>query len=208
MHRYLYLVLTVLIGFAVSAQAGSSSDSTILVLGDSLSAAYGLDVERGWVNLLQQRLSEQGYSYQVVNASISGETTHGALTRLPNILEREHPQLVIIELGGNDGLRGISLDEMQSNLVQMVKLCKEHGAGVLLLGMRLPPNYGPSYTERFHAIYKIVAEQTGVKYLEFFLEGVAEDRGLMQSDGIHPTVEAQATLLDNVWPLIESILQK
>jgi acyl-CoA thioesterase I len=208
MHRYLYLVLTVLIGFAVSAQAGSSSDSTIMVLGDSLSAAYGLDVKRGWVNLLQQRLSKQGYSYQVVNASISGETTKGALTRLPNILEREHPQLVIIELGGNDGLRGISLDEMQSNLVQMVKLCKEHGAGVLLLGMRLPPNYGPSYTERFHAIYKIVAEQTGVKYLEFFLEGVAEDRGLMQSDGIHPTVEAQATLLDNVWPLIESILQK
>ncbi len=193
-------------GFSVSAQAGSSPGGGILVLGDSLSAAYGLDVERGWVNLLQQRLSEKGYSYRVTNASISGETTNGALTRLPKILEQEHPQLVIIELGGNDGLRGISLGEMQTNLTQMVLLCKKHGAEVLLLGMRLPPNYGPIYTKRFHAIYKSVAEQTGVKYLPFFLEGVAEERELMQTDGIHPTVEAQGILLDNVWPLLESIL--
>ncbi len=177
------------------------------MLGDSLSAAYGLDVERGWVNLLQQRLSEKGYSYRVTNASISGETTYGALTRLPKILEQEHPQLVIIELGGNDGLRGISLGEMQANLTQMVQISKKHGADVLLLGMRLPPNYGPSYTKRFHAIYKIVAEQTGAKYLSFFLAGVAENRELMQADGIHPKVEAQGNLLDNVWPLIESMLQ-
>ncbi len=194
-------------GFSVSAQAGSSSGGGILVLGDSLSAAYGLDVERGWVNLLQQRLSEKGYSYRVTNASISGETTYGALTRLPKILEQEHPQLVIIELGGNDGLRGISLGEMQANLTQMVQISKKHGADVLLLGMRLPPNYGPSYTKRFHAIYKIVAEQTGAKYLSFFLAGVAENRELMQADGIHPKVEAQGNLLDNVWPLIESMLQ-
>ncbi len=192
-------------GFVVSAQAGS--DSSILVVGDSLSAAYGLDVERGWVSLLQQRLSEKGYSYQVANASISGETTRGALTRLPKIMQQHKPQMVIIELGGNDGLRGISLDEMQSNLEQMVQLCKKHGAEVLLLGMRLPPNYGPAYTERFHVAYKIVAEQSGVKYLPFFLDGVAENREMMQADGIHPTEQAQDILLDNVWPLVESILK-
>lgn len=188
----------------LSAQANSGSG--ILVVGDSLSAAHGFDLEQGWVGLLQQRLSEKGYSYKVANASISGETTRGALTQLPKALELYQPQLVIIELGGNDGLRGISLEEMQSNLEQMVKLCKERGAEVLLLGMRLPPNYGPVYTERFQAVYKIVAEQTGVKYLPFFLDGVAENGELMQSDGIHPTMQAQGILLDNVWPLVESML--
>lgn len=206
MHRYLYFVFIVLTGFGVCAQADSASG--VLVVGDSLSAAYGFDLERGWVSLLQQRLSEKGYSHQVVNASISGETTRGALTRLPRILQQDKPQIVIIELGGNDGLRGISLDEMQSNLKQIVQLGKKHGAEVVLLGMRLPPNYGSDYTERFYTVYKIVADETGVKYLPFFLEGVAENREMMQADGIHPTMQAQGILLDNVWPLLESSLTR
>ncbi len=193
-------------GFTVSAQANSTS--TILVVGDSLSASYGFEVEHGWVSLLQQRLLEKGYSHQVANTSISGETTRGALTQLPNYLASHKPQIVIIELGGNDGLRGISLKEMQSNLEQMVKLCKEQGADVLLLGMRLPPNYGPEYTEKFHALYKTVAEQTEIVYQPFFLEGVAENKELMQADGIHPKKEAQGRLLDNVWVLVESVLKK
>lgn len=205
MHKYLYLIFIVLTGFIVSAQADTSG--SILVLGDSLSAAYGIDEDQGWVNLLRKRLSEKGYSQRVVNASISGETTRGALTRLPKVLQQDKPQVVIIELGGNDGLRGISLYEMQSNLKKIVQLSKKHGAEVLLLGMRLPPNYGSAYTKRFHATYKIVAEQAGVNYLPFFLEGVAQNRELMQADGIHPTAQAQGILLDNVWPLIETILQ-
>ena len=190
---------------AVSAQANSSNG--ILVVGDSLSAAYGFDVKQGWVSLLQQRLTEQGHGRRVANVSVSGETTRGAFTQLPKVLEQHRPQIVIIELGGNDGLRGISLAEMQSNLERMVDLCKKQGAQVLMLGMRLPPNYGPAYTERFQAVYQTVTERSGVKYLPFFLEGVAENRGMMQSDGIHPTQEAQARLLDNVWPYVEAMLK-
>ncbi len=165
-----------------------------------------MDVDQGWVSLLQQRLTASGHGHRLVNASISGETTRGALTQLPKLLDRYRPGIVIIELGGNDGLRGISLGEMQSNLEQMIRLCQQQGARVLLLGMRLPSNYGPAYGERFHAVFKNITQREGTNYLPFFLEGVAEDRNLMQADGIHPTQGAQARVLDNVWPSIKSML--
>ncbi|MCP3668982.1 MAG: arylesterase [Gammaproteobacteria bacterium] len=204
MHRYLHFVFLLLTGFAVYAQNYSSA--SILVVGDSLSAAYGMDVDQGWVSLLQQRLTASGHGHRLANASISGETTRGAWTRLPKLLDRYQPGIVIIELGGNDGLRGISLNKMQSNLEQMIRLCQQQGSRVLLLGMRLPPNYGPAYGERFHAVFKNISQQEGTNYLPFFLEGVAEDRNLMQADGIHPTQDAQTRLLDNVWPSIKSML--
>lgn len=187
-------------------QLAPAGERPVLVLGDSLSAGYGLDMEQGWVALLQQRLNQSQPPVQAINASISGDTTRGARTRLPKALEQHRPGVVIIELGGNDGLRGIGLDEMARNLRDMADLCRQQGAHVLLLGMRLPPNYGPAYSERFHAVYRQVAEQTGVALVPFFLEGVAEDRALMQPDGIHPRAEAQGRMLENVWPYLEPLL--
>jgi len=179
---------------------------SVLVVGDSLSASYGFELEHGWVSLLRQRLSKLGYGYRVVNSSVSGETTSGALSRLPTALKQHQPQIVIIELGGNDGLRGISLTEMRSNLERMVQLCKEQGAMVLLLGVRLPPNYGPVFNERFQKVFQDVAVGAGMEYLQAFMRGIADKRELMQADGIHPTKEAQPMLLDNVWPRIKSML--
>jgi len=176
------------------------------VVGDSLSASYGFELEHGWVSLLRQRLSKLGYGYRVVNSSVSGETTSGALSRLPTALKQHQPQIVIIELGGNDGLRGISLTEMRSNLERMVQLCKEQGAMVLLLGVRLPPNYGPVFNERFQKGFQDVAVGAGMEYLQAFMRGIADKRELMQAEGIHPTKEAQPMLLDNVWPRIISML--
>ena len=158
------------------------------------------------MTLLGERLREQGYPHEVVNASISGETTRGALSRLPRALEQHTPAVVIIELGGNDGLRGITLEEMERNLARLVELGQAAGARVLILGMRLPPNYGPEYTERFHAVYRRVADKFGVPRVPFFLEGVATEPGLMQADGIHPNAAAQPRLLDTVWPRLKPLL--
>jgi acyl-CoA thioesterase I len=183
---------------------------TLMVLGDSLSAAYGFSEEDGWVALLERRLADHDPPWRVVNASISGDTTRGARTRLPRALERHDPALVIIELGGNDGLRGVHpnqmLEEMRTNLTELVRLSLEHGADVLLLGMHLPPNYGSHFTERFHRTYHDVARETDVALVPFFLEGVAEDRALMQPDGIHPTAEAQERMLDNVWEMLKEMV--
>lgn len=183
---------------------------TLLVVGDSLSAAYGFAEDDGWVALLELRLAAQDSPWHVVNASISGDTTRGAVTRLPRALERHDPALVIIELGGNDGLRGVHpnrmIDEMRDNLTELVRLSLDHGAEVLLLGMHLPPNYGSHFTERFHEIYHQVAREMDVPLVPFFLEGVAEDRSLMQADGIHPTAEAQGRMLENVWEALEPLL--
>jgi acyl-CoA thioesterase-1 len=179
----------------------------ILVIGDSLSAAYGIEQQRGWVALLQQRLQQQAFSYQVVNASISGDTTRGGLSRLQTALQRERPQLLIIALGGNDGLRGFSPEQTRSNLRDMIKLGREAGARVLLLGVKLPANYGRAYTEKFHRIYLELASEYDVALVPFFLEGVAETRALMQPDGIHPAAEAQPRILDNVWTGLAPLLQ-
>ncbi|MEJ2632824.1 MAG: arylesterase [Acidihalobacter sp.] len=186
------------------AAAGEQRD--ILVLGDSLSAGYGLDPRAGWVSLLQQRLHQQGYRYRVINASVSGDTTSGGLQRLPKALERYHPALLIIELGGNDGLRGTPLQVMRGNLRRLIGLGRDAGARVLLLGVRLPPNYGPAYVSAFENVYAQVARETHTPLVAHLLRGVATDRALMQADGIHPKARAQQRLLDNVWTALRPLL--
>jgi acyl-CoA thioesterase-1 len=179
---------------------------TILVLGDSLSAAYNIDIASGWVARLQQRLNRQQLPYHLVNASISGDTTAGALARLPKLLTEHRPDVVLVELGGNDGLRGLTLEQMQHNLTAIVVAAKTAGAKVLLLGIRLPPNYGSRYTERFQRVYRTVAAEQKVPLVPFILEGVATDSGLMQPDGIHPNAAAQPRILDTVWKRLRPML--
>lgn len=180
---------------------------TLLIVGDSLSAGSGIDVRHGWVALLENRLQRSGYPHQVINASIGGDTSAGALARLPRALARHRPSVVIIEIGGNDGLQGLPLDEMMANLGHMIRLSRQAGARVLLLGMRLPPNYGPEYTKRFHASYDELARATGVGRVPFFLEGIAGNPALMQADGIHPQASAQGKMLANVWPHLLPLLR-
>lgn len=187
---------------------GSFAAPTILVYGDSLSAAYGIPRDQGWVDLLQRRLAEEGYRHQVANASISGETTSGGLSRIENTLRQTRPTLVILELGANDGLRGLPVAEMQRNLAAIVEACRGHRAQVLLLGMRLPPNYGPRYTRDFAESYKLLAQQYQLPLLDFFLDGVAGRRRLTLGDGLHPSAEAQARLLENVWEVLSPMLEK
>ena len=180
---------------------------TLVILGDSISAAYGLDEREGWVQLLRKRLADQSLAVEVVNASISGETSAGGLTRLPRLLAEHSPDYLVVELGGNDGLRGYPPRMLQSNLQQMVKLAREGGAEVLLLGMQMPPNYGKAYTKAFAAVYPKVAAAEQVPLIPFFLEPVALEEGAMQTDGIHPTAKAQPALLEHVWPCLEAILK-
>ncbi|MDG9924176.1 MULTISPECIES: arylesterase [unclassified Pseudomonas] len=179
---------------------------TVLVVGDSISAALGLDTRQGWVSLLQNRLHEGGFAHQVVNASISGDTSSGGLARLPALLSQHQPQLVIIELGGNDGLRGQPPAQLQQNLARMVDASTAAGAKVLLLGMRLPPNYGQRYTQAFAQVFSDVAVDKQVPLVPFLLEGVGGVPGMMQADGIHPAVAAQPQMLENVWPTLEPLL--
>lgn len=177
--------------------------TTILVFGDSLSAAYGIPVEKGWVNLLQEKLGEK---FVVANASISGETTSGGLNRLGQSLPAMKPHYVIIELGANDGLQGKSIKEMQDNLEQMIKLAIDAPAKVILIGIHMPPNYGASYTEKFDQVYKDLAEKYELTFIPFLLEGIATDFSLMQADGLHPTAEAQPKILEHLWPTLEPVL--
>jgi acyl-CoA thioesterase-1 len=184
----------------------SAATKTLLIVGDSLSAAYGIDVSAGWVAQLQHRLIENKLDYKIVNASISGDTTANGLARLPGLLDAYHPRIVVIELGGNDGLRGLSLPEMQHNIKTMVEKAKSRGAKVLMLGIRLPPNYGKIYTERFHRVYEEVARDSKIPLVPFILKGIATDRTLMQADGLHPDAEAQSKVLENVWAELQSML--
>jgi len=177
---------------------------TILVFGDSLSAAYGIPRESGWVSLLQRRLPEHG----VVNASVSGETTAGGLTRLPQVLEAHRPLVTIIELGANDGLRGLSMGQTARNLEAMIDLAKKQGSQVLLVGMRLPPNYGPAYAHKFQALFAEVARARKVRLVPFLLAGVAEQRDRFQADGLHPDAAAQPRLMDNVWRELKPMLKE
>ncbi|WP_237060002.1 arylesterase [Microbulbifer sediminum] len=188
-------------------QLEASAADKLLVLGDSVSAAYGMDESQGWVQLLRDRLQEEGKDVEVVNASVSGETTSGGLARLPRLLQEHRPSWLIVELGGNDGLRGYPPRSLQNNLQRMVQMAREEGAGVLLLGMRMPPNYGAAYTDAFAAVYPEVARAEQVSLVPFFLEPVALEDGGMQTDGIHPTAEAQPALLDHVWPCVESLIE-
>ncbi|WP_280288648.1 arylesterase [Pseudomonas sp. BN417] len=179
---------------------------TLLVVGDSISAALGLETSQGWVSLLEKRLAEKGYQQRVVNASISGDTSAGGLARLPALLAEHKPELVIIELGGNDGLRGQPPAQLQQNLAGMIDSARGQGATVLLLGMRLPPNYGARYTTAFANVYSALAAEKQVPLVPFFLEGVGGVPDMMQSDGIHPQAKAQPRLLDNLWPTLEPML--
>lgn len=178
-----------------------------MVLGDSLSAGFGLAPGQGWVTLLQRRLSAEGYGYQVVNASISGDTTDGGLRRLPRILAQHRPDVVLIELGGNDGLRGTPIVVMRRNLSAMISLVREAGARAVLASMRIPPNYGDRYTSEFAGVYAEIAAETGTPLIGFLLDGVALDRKLMQADGIHPNEAGQPKLLDNAWPGLKPVLR-
>ena len=179
---------------------------TLLVVGDSISAAFGLDSRQGWVAMLQERLRKEGFEHSVVNASISGDTSAGGAARLSALLAEHKPELVIIELGGNDGLRGQPPAQLQQNLASMIDASQASGAKVLLLGMRLPPNYGARYTSAFAQVFADLAERKQVPLVPFFLEGVGGVPGMMQADGIHPTQDAQAVLLDNVWPTLKPML--
>lgn len=179
----------------------------VLVFGDSLSAGYGIDVDQSWPALLQSRLALEGYEHRVVNASISGETTEGGATRIETALESFAPELVILELGGNDGLRGFPPNRIKDNLLTIIRTARNSGADVVLLGIRIPTNYGPRYTRSFENVYRELAEQSGVPWIEFFMDGVALNDGLMQDDGIHPNAEAQPILLDNAWPIISDALE-
>jgi acyl-CoA thioesterase I len=180
----------------------------ILVYGNSLSAGYGIRVERGWVALLQMRLRREGYGQRVINASVSGETTAGGLARLPRALKVHRPTVVILELGGNDGLRALALAETRNNFSAMLDLIAEARAQTVLLGMRLPPNYGPAYTTRFQALYSDLAKSRRLALVPFFLDGVALNPQWMQADGIHPNEAGQATLLNNLWPTLTRVLKK
>jgi len=197
-------LLTVL--FLVLPVAVRAESATILVVGDSLSAAYGMEQSEGWPSLLQRRLDEDGYAWRVFNSSIAGETTQGGLTRLPRLLQRNTPSIVILELGGNDGLRGLPLEVTRNNLAQMIDLCRDAGALVVLAEIRIPPNYGPNYTEKFNGTYAELAAQEDVVLLPFLLQEIALDPELMQADGIHPTAAAQPLILDAVWVVLEPLL--
>jgi acyl-CoA thioesterase-1 len=195
--------------FAGSPQlAAADRDQTVLVVGDSLSAGHGITLEESWVALLGERLRSEGYGYAVVNASITGDTTTGGLKRLPRALKVHQPAIVIIELGGNDGLRGTPIAVMRSNLVQMIELSQAAGARVILAGMQIPTNYGGPYTKAFAAVYPELARKYRTGLVGFFLDGIALDIKLFQADGIHPTAEAQKILVDNVWPALEKELRK
>jgi acyl-CoA thioesterase-1 len=195
-----------MLSLAVSAGAQAATSRTIVVLGDSLSSGYGITVQEGWVSLLTQRLASEGYGYKVINASVTGETTQGGVTRLPRVLELHRPEIVIVELGGNDGLRGLPLDASRENLQRMITLARGAGAKVLLVGMMIPPNYGPRYAEEFRDMYGALATRNKIALVPFLLEEVALNPGFMQRDGIHPNARGQPRILENLWPGLKPLL--
>jgi acyl-CoA thioesterase-1 len=204
MRRVLFLALMLGLGSTVAAPAGAP---VILVWGDSLSAAYGIPLEAGWAQLLQKRLRQKGYPHRVVNGSVTGETTSGGLARLPAALQRHRPALVLIELGGNDGLRGLPLKQLRANLHAMVAKTRAAGAQALVFEMQMPPNYGAAYTQGFTQSFAQAAQQGPARLVPFFLAPIATDIKWFQPDGIHPTVAAQPLLLDAVWPALQAELE-
>jgi acyl-CoA thioesterase-1 len=218
--KYFAALMFLVSGFAISAESLPDSGQNqlspvepniVLVLGDSISAGYGIEQELGWVNLLNERLLRQTtlsqVLYQAKNLSVSGETTLGGLTRLPQALERYNPDIVIIELGGNDGLRGYPISKIRANLDQLVATSLRADARVLLVGMMLPPNYGKRYADAFYRIFSEIAATHNVPLLPFLLDGIAANTTLMQRDGIHPKAEAQSLILDNIWPSLDEMLR-
>lgn len=186
--------------------AAESDEGVVLVFGDSLSAAYRMNERDGWVALLQQRLHDKSSPWRVVNGSVSGETTAGGLARLPAMLDAQQPDIVILELGGNDGLRGLPVTHIRQNLERMIQMSQQAGAQVILAGIQIPPNYGPRYTDPFYAQYKQLADEYGLILIPFLLDGIAENAALMQDDGIHPTARAQPMIVEIVWPALQQLL--
>ncbi len=205
-----FLIVVVSLFGAASGQllAAGAAAPKILVFGDSLSAGYGIDPRVGWVALLANKLASQGYEYQVVNASVSGETTAGGRARLNHVLQLHHPAVLILELGANDGLRGLPMSQMRDNLQTMIEAASQAGAGVLLVGMQIPPNYGVEYAASFRDTFEQLSRQQKLRFAPFLLEGVALDAALVQVDGLHPTAAAQPRLLENVWQALQPLLKK
>lgn len=193
-----------MLGFALFSAALSAK--SIVVFGDSLSAAYGMEVQQGWVAQLQQRLRQSGKDYTLINESISGETTAGGLARIDQVLERYRPELLILELGANDGLRGLSPRIMKNNLTEMIQRAQRAGSQVLLLSMRIPPNYGKRYTDMFYQVYPQLAEEMRIVFVPFILKDVALKKDMMQPDGLHPNENAQSLIVENIWPYLEPLL--
>lgn len=191
-----------------SVSAAKKTPAVILVLGDSLSGAYGINRDEGWVVLLQQKILKQGFSYEVINASVSGDTTRTGLSRIDSALQAHKPAIVIVALGGNDGLRGLAFSEIENSLAGIIELCQKGGAKVLLSAVRLPPNYGPVYTEQFAALYRRLSERYGIRLVPRMLDQVADNGVLMQEDGIHPNAEAQPQIMMNVWAELEPMLTR
>ncbi len=207
-HGGVALFVLALFALLLAPPALADDRQKLLVLGDSLSAAYGFDQDQGWVALLQQRIDAKALPWRVINASLSGETTGGGLARLPQLLERHEPDLVLIELGGNDGLRGYPLDQIADNLLHMARKSQDAGAAVILAGIEMPPNYNPRNQTALRDLYRNVATELDVPLIPFLLEDVALDSSLMQNDGIHPTAEAQPAVLDNAWAVIGDLLKR
>ncbi len=199
-------ILLALLVIVLAADADGAEPPTALIFGDSLSAGFGIEIDQSWTTLLQARLENQGYEHRVVNASISGETTAGGVTRINSTLATFSPQLIILELGANDGLRGFPPTQMKENLGKIVSRAKASGAAVVLLGIRIPTNYGARYTAEFEGVFRQVAEERDIPWVEFFMEGVALNDELLLSDRIHPNAAAQVILLDNAWPIIRATL--
>ncbi|WP_455209950.1 arylesterase [Kaarinaea lacus] len=207
----LFLSVVVCLFFSFSSAAASETENkfhppTIVVFGDSLSSAFGIDQNEGWVHLLQQRLSTRYYLANVINASISGETTQGGLSRIAQVLDSHQPDIVLLELGGNDGLQGLPLSLMKDNLERIIQIIQSKNTKILLVGIHLPPNYGKFYTQQFHQTYVELAQKHDLSFVPFLLEGVATNLELMQDDGIHPKANAQKQILDNVWPHLKKMI--
>lgn len=203
----IFLFISLVVSFPSHGQDGDK-ENTILILGDSLSASYGIELEQGWANLLQNKLDSNysnDKSWNIINASVSGELTSGGLARLPDLLKEHKPSICVIELGANNGLRGQSITQMREHLNEMVLLCQQYGK-TLLLGIRLPPNYGKQYTQNFDNSFSIIASKNDIPLVPFMFEGIATEEKYFQADGIHPTAEAQTIILDNIWPTLNSLL--
>jgi len=202
MFRAFIVIILILNSSSVSA----STNSSVLVLGDSISAAHGIDTQSGWVSLLALKITQEKLPYQVINASISGDTTIGGLNRLESLLDKYQPAVVILELGGNDGLRGLSIKVIKTNLKKMIEMSQNYRSKVLLAGMKIPPNYGKRYTEAFNKIYQDLSESHKTELIPFLLEGIGDKSELMQSDGIHPTKKAQPLIMEFVWKKLQPLL--
>ena len=201
--------MTLLASFLIAAGAAAETrGGIVLVVGDSLSAEYGIERGSGWVSLLEPRIRDMFPGFQIKNASISGDTTSGGLTRLPDVLRQHDPAIVLIELGANDALRGLSLQATRENLARMITLSKDSGASVILVGMQIPPNYGTRYSRQFRELFPELAQEHDTSLVPFLLDGMAADSSLFQADGIHPNEEAQPAIADNVWPVLKSALER